>query len=240
MKEGAVVIGYVRVSTSDQADSGLGLAAQQATIVAECERRGWQLVDVISDEAASGKSLDRPGLRRALERIASGHAEGLVAAKLDRISRSVIDFATLLEWFDEAGATIVAPDLAIDTSTPSGRLVANVMSSVAQWEREVIADRTRDGLAVLRRQGHPISRPAVVDRPDVAERIRSLRAAGATYQAIADELNAAAVPTLRGGAEWRVSSVQAACGYRRPTARRQAAALPATTRRRRMQSSRSH
>src|SRR5204863_10202181 len=125
------------------------------------------------------------GLRRALERIAAGEAGGLLAAKLDRLSRSVVDFGVLLEWFTEAGATLVALDLGLDTSTPGGRLVANVFASVAEWERDIIAARTRDGLAAARAQGRSISRPAVADDPALARRIERMRARGMTLQAIA-------------------------------------------------------
>jgi DNA invertase Pin-like site-specific DNA recombinase len=111
---------YARVSTSEQAISGLGLAAQEGTIRSECVRRGWQLVDVVLDAGESGKNLDRPGLRHALELVANRGATVLVAAKLDRISRSVLDFVALLEWFSAADASLVALDVGVDTSTPGG------------------------------------------------------------------------------------------------------------------------
>lgn len=227
------VLGYIRVSTSEQAVSGLGLASQEASIHAACERSGWRLVEVLRDEGESGKSLNRPGLNTALNQIARREAGGLVAAKLDRVTRSVLDFARLLAWFDQAEATLVALDLSIDTSSPGGRLIANVFASVAEWERETIATRTRDGLAALRAQGKPIGRPAVSDVPEVAERITSMRRAGETWQAIADTLNTEGVPTVRGGSSWRVSSVQVAAGYQRPPARPVEVALPEIAPRRR-------
>jgi len=158
----------------------------------------------------------------------------LIVSKLDRLSRSVIDFATLLSWFTtEAEATLVALDVGIDTSSAGGRLVANVFASVAEWERDTIADRTRAGLAAARAEGKPISRAAVTDRPELLERIERMRAEGMTLQAIADALNAEGVPTLRGGEKWRHSSVQAAAGYRRRRPRQRTAKLPAVKRRRR-------
>lgn len=227
------VLGYCRVSTSEQAASGLGMEAQRRAIEAECDRRGWHLVDVILDEGESGKNLDRPGMHRALKRLATGGAAVLMASKLDRMTRSVGDFAALLAWFAEADLALVALDADVDTSTPGGRLVANVFASVSEWERDTIAARTRDGLASLRAQGKPTGRPAVADRPELAKRIAAMRMSGMTYQAIADTLNAEGVATLRGGSEWRVSSVQAATGYRRRPARRAAPELPAVGRRRR-------
>ena len=231
MRDAVTVLGYARCSTAEQADAGNGLAAQRAAIVAECARRGWQLLDVACDLGHSGKTLARPALHQALEQIAAGQAGGLVVAKLDRVSRSVVDFGRLLEWFDHADAALVALDLGMDTSTSSGRLVANVMASVAEWERSVIGERTRDALAARKAQGLPISQPAVSGQ--VADRIAQLRATGMTYQAIADLLNEEKVPTLRGAAAWRVSSVQTAAGYKRPRARARSSDLPAIPRRRR-------
>ncbi len=227
------VLGYARCSTSEQAESGLGIAAQEATIRSECQRRGWELVEVVADEGESGKSLDRPGMQTVLERIARHEVDGLVAAKLDRISRSVRDFADLLEWFGATGASLVAVDVGVDTSTPGGKLVCGVFSAVSEWERDVIASRTRDGLAALRAQGRPISRAAVADNPKLAKRIRKMREAGQTYQAIADALNKDKVPTLRGATQWTVSGVRGAAGYARPRARKKAAMLPSVGRPRR-------
>jgi DNA invertase Pin-like site-specific DNA recombinase len=229
----ARVLGYARVSTVEQAQTGYSLDAQATAICGECERRGWALLETIVDEGESGGSLDRPGLERALEAIAHGDASGLVVAKLDRLSRSVVDFARLVEWFErEADATLVALDLGVDTSSPGGRLVANVFASVAQWERETIGVRTRIGLAAARANGMPISRPAVADDPELHARIAELRGAGMTLQAIADLLNNEGVPTLRGAIQWRPSSIQAATGYRRRNPRAGSGVLPAASRRR--------
>lgn len=225
------VLGYARVSTAEQAESGLGLDAQERAIREACDRRGWQLVEVLRDEGKSGKSLDRPALEEALRRIAAGEVGGLVVAKLDRLSRSTVDSGLLFEWFLAAGAALVALDFDIDTSTPGGRLVANVMAAVAEWERDQIEDRTRRALAELRAQGRPAGRPAVADAPGLVARIRAMRAGTdgepkMTLQAIADQLNAEGIPTLRGAPLWRVSAVQAAVGYTRPRKRRQPAILP--------------
>ncbi len=226
-----IALGYARCSTQEQADTGNGLAAQEKAIRAECQRRDWTLLDVARDEGHSGKNLDRPALHGALQQIAAGEAGGLVVAKLDRASRSVVDFGRLLEWFDAADATLVALDLGMDTSTSSGRLVANVMASVAEWERSVIGERTRDALAARKAQGLPISRPAVTG--PLADTIRELRDSGATYQTIADTLNTDNVPTLRGAARWRVSSVQSAAGYKRRATTAPRADLPVLPKRRR-------
>lgn len=222
------VIGYARKSVAENGN-GHSLDAQEETIRTEASRRGWEVVEVVRDDGHSGRDTHRPGLMRALAAVAAGDAEGVVAAKLDRISRSVVDFGTLLDWFRDADAALVALDVGVDTSSPAGRLVANVMASVAEWEREVIATRTRDGLKVAAAKGR---RPAPAVDGELRERIRAMREDRATYQQIADTLNAEGVPTKRGAPLWRVSSVQAAAGYRRPAKRRRPAELPALPKRR--------
>jgi DNA invertase Pin-like site-specific DNA recombinase len=232
-KPGTRAIGYTRVSTGEQSESGLGLAAQEMTIRRAVEYKGWTLIDVVRDGGSSGKDLARPALRQALERLAAREADALVVAKLDRLTRSTVDLLGLLEWSDACGISLIALDLDLDTSTANGKLMASILGSVVEWERSVIALRTREAAAVRRRDGLSLGRPGVRDsNPELADHIQSTRAKGRTWQGIADELNATGVPTIRGGTCWRVSSVQAAAGYRRPAPRRRQADLPAVPRRR--------
>lgn len=224
------LIGYARVSTDEQATYGYGLDAQETNLRDYARRHNAEMT-VMRDEGISGKSLERPALMRALGKIAAGEADGLVVAKLDRLTRSVIDFAILLEWFTAAKAQLVALDFDLDTSTPGGRLVAHIMSATAEWERSVIADRTRDALRIARAQGRPIGPPSVGDRPELAARIRKLREGGATLQQICDALNEERVPTARGGTVWRPSAVQSILGYKRKPQRRKIANLPEIGRR---------
>lgn len=233
MNEPRRVIAYVRVSTQEQSVEGVGLDVQRSTIQREAEHRGWDLVDVVADEGESGKHLDRPGVQTVLARLAAEEADTLVVAKLDRLSRSLIDVAELLDWTGRLDVALIALDLGIDTSKSAGKLMAHLLAVVAQWEREQIADRTRDAASERRRQGKPISRPSVRDTmPHVADRIGAEREAGSTWQKIADGLNDDSVPTVRGGTKWRVSSVQSAAGYVRPAARPKRVALPEPARRR--------
>jgi DNA invertase Pin-like site-specific DNA recombinase len=217
---------YARVSTDEQATVGYGLDVQRAELERAADYHRWRVVELVRDEGYSGKDLDRPGLRRSLELIARGRADGLAVSKLDRLSRSVIDGGLLAEWFEELDARLVALDLNIDTHTPGGRLVFHIMGAMGQWERETIAQRTRDGLAEVRRQGRPTGPPAVADIPELSARIAFERAAGATLQEIADKLNADGIPTMRGGMCWRPSSVQIAAGYHRRRPKRKVAQLP--------------
>src|SRR6266540_2019094 len=191
-------VAYVRVSTSEQADSGAGLEAQRAAICSEATRRGFYLVGVYEDAGASGKSVSgRPGLQQALEALESGQAEALIVAKLDRLSRSLLDFAALMERARQGGWSLIALDLGVDTSTPSGELMANVLATFAQFERRLIGQRTRDALAVKRAQGVRLGRPREMSE-EALERIRELHQAGHRVAEIVRQLNAEGVATPRG------------------------------------------
>jgi DNA invertase Pin-like site-specific DNA recombinase len=199
------VAGYVRVSTTEQADGGAGLEAQRRALADEAARRGWRLVDVFEDAGASGKSLaGRPGLQAALAAVERGDASALVVSKLDRLSRSLLDFAGLMERARRKGWGIVALDLGVDTSTPSGEMMASVLATFAQFERRLIGQRTRDALAVKRAQGIRLGRPREVP-PAVAARIHDLHRSGHRVAEIARILNRDCVSTPRGGTWYRAS-----------------------------------
>jgi DNA invertase Pin-like site-specific DNA recombinase len=192
------VLGYIRVSTDGQAESGAGLAAQRSAIKTECARRGFDLARIYEDAAASAKSLEgRPALAEALDALASGEAAVLVVGKLDRLARSVADFAELVRRAERQGWAILACDLGVDMTTPTGGLLANVTASVAEWERKIIGARTREALAARRAAGVRLGRPRLVDAA-LGDRIRAERATGATLQAIADGLNTDGLTTPTG------------------------------------------
>lgn len=210
------VVGYVSVPEAEQVDRER-LNRQTAGIHRLCDQRGWTLVEVVRDvEPATGTTRDRPGLQYALELMASGEASCLVVSQLRRLSRSAADIGSILRSIASSRGHLVALDLGIDTATPEGRTAANVLIAVSGWERERVAERTRKGLEAARARGGSVSRPSVEDVPGLKNWIAAMRASGLTLQAIADRLNEEGVPTLRGGKEWRPSSVQAAAGYRRP------------------------
>jgi len=202
------VVGYIRVSSQDQADSGLGLAAQRTTIEAQCAARCLTLVTIREDAGLSGKNVNRPGLSAALKDVESGGVGGIVVSKLDRLSRSLKDFADLMDRAQKTGWNLIACDLGIDLSTPSGEFMANVMSSAAQWERRIISQRTKEALAEKRAAGASLGRPKAVPT-DVVSRILSDRQTGRGLTAIAEQLNEEGVPTAHGGARWYASTVRA-------------------------------
>ena len=153
-------IGYIRVSTRDQAESGASLEAQRSKVEAYAVLHDLELVEVIEDAGYSAKSLDRPGMTKLLRFIRGRKITTVVVAKLDRITRSVRDLGELIELFQRSGVEFASVADHIDTSTASGRLVLNVMGSVSQWEREAIGERTAEALAVMRSNGQRISRHA--------------------------------------------------------------------------------
>lgn len=181
---------------------------QREKVDAWCIYRSCVLVDFVEDVDKSGKDLRRAGLQEVLDRLDAGEAEVLVAAKLERLARSVFAFGELLKRSTDGGWSIVVLDFDLDTSTAAGRLVANVMMSVAQWEREAIGERTRDALAVKRGQGVVMGRPRSVP-VDTVDQIRAQRGEGLSLQAIADRLNEDGVATGHGAALWGKSSVAA-------------------------------
>jgi DNA invertase Pin-like site-specific DNA recombinase len=204
------VLGYVRVSTAEQAESGLGLDAQRSAIEAECARRGWTLVEVFEDAGASGRSTrNRDGLASALAGIEAGRGGTLMVSKLDRLSRSLVDFSSLMADAVARGWNLVALDLGIDLSTPAGEFMASVMASAAQWERRIIGQRTRDALAVKKAQGVKLGRPRTMPAV-IRARIVTDRDAGAGWTAIAQQLNDEGVATAQGGAIWYPATVRAA------------------------------
>lgn len=205
-REVTTVIGYLRVSTREQSESGAGLAAQRSAIAAEAVRRGWEVI-WIEDAGVSGKSLKRDGIREALRLLKRHEASALVVAKLDRLSRSVQDFAGLMSLAARQGWAVVALDLGVDMTTPAGKLVASVMSAVAEWERDVIAARTRDALAERKAAGVRLGRERMTDAA-TWDRIVVASRAGDSPSTIARALDTDQVPTPNGAVRWYPNTVR--------------------------------
>jgi peptidoglycan hydrolase-like protein with peptidoglycan-binding domain/DNA invertase Pin-like site-specific DNA recombinase len=206
-------LGYVSVPHDRPLEGEAGAQAQ--AIEAACAARGWAFVaGVRESEPANGKGLERPGLSHALARLERGEVDCLVVTELSRLTRSAAEIGELLDRLGRARVRLLVLDLEIDTYTNSGQLVAKALATVSGWERERLSERTRKGLAAARERG-AVGRPAVSDRPELVERIATMRGSGMTLQAIADALNARGEPTVRGGTHWRPSSVQGALGYKR-------------------------
>lgn len=202
------MVSYVRVSTAEQADSGLGIEAQRQAIAAEVTRRGWHIVSEMSDLGVSGKGMaGRSGLRDALTLLSTGEADALLVSKLDRLSRSLVDFANLMALAQQQRWNLIALDLGIDLTTPAGEFLASVMASAAVWERRIIGQRTRDALAVRRSEGVRLGRPPEIPA-DVVDRIAREARSGVSMAEIARRLTTDNVPTARGGDMWHSSTIQ--------------------------------
>ena len=201
-KQGTRIVAYARVSTDKQASEGVSLEAQTAKFAAYAVAHDVELVGVQSD-ALSGKNTSRAGLQRALAMLERGEADGLLVAKLDRLTRSVRDMGDLLEtYFDDRYKLFSVADC-IDTRSAGGRFMLNVITSVAQWERETIGERTRDGLAHVRAMGGGTPRL----EGEAVERIVELEAEGLSLGAIARRLTEEGVETLKGG-KWAKETVR--------------------------------
>lgn len=160
------------------------------------------------DEGFSAKNLDRPAIGDALEQLRRGQASILVVSKLDRLSRSLLDFATLMDRARREGWQIIVLDLALDTTQPSGQLMANVMAAFAEYERQLIGARTSAALQQRKAQGVRLGRPRTLSAV-TTERIVIERSNGKTLAAIAADLTSEGVPTARGGVRWYPSTVAA-------------------------------
>jgi DNA invertase Pin-like site-specific DNA recombinase len=207
-------VGYIRVSTDKQTEHGVSLEAQQAKIAQYAALYDLELVDVIIDAGASAKTLERPGLQRALGMLRKGQANALLVTKLDRLTRSVKDLGTLVEtYFSSDKITLLSVADSIDTRTAAGRLVLNVLASVAQWERETISERTAEAMAHKREQGQRTSlyapygfqiaadgKTLVVDEAEHAllAAIKDARSRGLTHRAIVAELARQGFTTRKG------------------------------------------
>jgi len=220
------VVGYVRVSTEQQASEGVSLDAQRTKLSAYATALDLELVAVFEDAGLSAKSLQRPGLAAALALLDAGGADGIVVTKLDRLTRSVRDLGDLVDRYFSDRFSLLSVNDAIDTRTAAGRLVLHVLAAVSQWEREATAERTRDALGQLRWSGVTLGgeglgwrRSELTDdfgrriREDIdgeaktAERIVVLCAEGRSIPEIVAALEAEGRSTKRGG-RWHPTTVQ--------------------------------
>lgn len=199
---------YIRVSTDEQAKSGLSLESQATVLRAEAARRGWDIAAELVDEVSAKRGSRRPAFLEARRMLAEAEADVLLATRLDRMSRSVVDFAALMAAAQDEGWQVVALDLGLDTSTTTGRMVAHILAAVAEAEREVIGQRTSAALIAKRKRGELVGRRSQL-APSLVEWIVTNRRLGQTLQQIADELNEQGIKTGQGGARWYPSSVRA-------------------------------
>ncbi len=201
------VIGYRRVSTDEQAENGHGLDAQRAAIEEHAERKGWS-VEWREDEGLSGKQIN-PGLRAALELLRTRQADALVVTKVDRLARSVVAAADIMQAAQQQGWSLIVLDLGMDLSTPSGKAMAQMLAVFAELEREMISTRTKEGLAAARAKGRRLGRPSAIPS-DVRRRIVLAREAGQSFAGIALDLSTDGILSPTGRPAWSESVVRRA------------------------------
>jgi DNA invertase Pin-like site-specific DNA recombinase len=202
-----LALAYVRVSTEGQAEEGASLAAQEAALRAEAERRGWD-VEIVVEAGRSAKTLNRPALTEARRKLREGEAQFLLCVRLDRLSRSVADFAQLVNEARRHGWGLVLQSPNIDLTDPAGEFVVNVLASAAQYERQLISARVREGMHQRKLEGQHMGRRADAAALPAYRRAIHLHGQSMSLRAIVDQLNAEGIPTPRGG-RWHASTVRA-------------------------------
>lgn len=213
-------IAYIRVSTEGQAIEGVGLDAQRDRIQAWCAANDYELLAFHVDAGLSGKSLaKRPGLCAALDDACRARGSALVVYSLSRAARSTRDMLAIADRLDKAGVDLISLTENIDTSTAAGQMVFRLLAVLAEFERDLIAERTRNALALKKRRGECVGeipfgyvrRGKMITVDDassaVSEEIREMRRNGQTLREIASSLSARGVRTAKGSTVWFPTTV---------------------------------
>jgi site-specific DNA recombinase len=207
-----MVVGYARVSTTQQATFGISLEAQAERIRATAEAHNLILDEIIVDAGESARSLQRPGMERLMALVVSGQVKTVLIANLSRLTRSVSDLALLLERFRKHDVALMSVQESLDTASASGRLVLNILTAVSQWEREILSERTKDAMMQMKLNGERVGtvpfgfrlaedKKHIVPEPEeqrVVLTVLRLRNEGRSLRSIASALNAKGYTTRRG------------------------------------------
>jgi DNA invertase Pin-like site-specific DNA recombinase len=224
--KGTRVVGYCRVSSAEQAQNGVSLAAQRERLQAYAVAMELDLVAICEDAGVSAGTLNRPGLQAALAMLDAKKATGLVVVKLDRLTRSVTDLGALLRQYFLRRHDLLSVTDSIDTRSATGRLMLNLLTSVTAWEREQGGERTRAALMQLKAQRRCYGQIPVELRDsgkrdadgrrilvrdaagsETLARARELRAGGASLRDVAATLTAEGRRTAKGG-KWAAETVR--------------------------------
>jgi len=215
-------IAYLRVSTEEQAREGISLANQESRIRAFCQAKDWELAEVLVDEGYSGSSLDRPGMQEVIQQCQKRQVDVVVIYKLDRLTRSVRDLGYLVQdVFGKYRVAFSSITDNFDTTTANGKLILNILGSVAQWERDIVVELTRDVMAHKRLSLKLIGAipmgfdlagdgETLIPNEQELEAVRKmmlLRETGSSFQTIAERLNGKGTPAKQGG-RWYPKTVR--------------------------------
>lgn len=213
------VVLYSRVSTTGQAEDGVSLAMQDRKMRDYSSLYGLRVVAHLRDDGYSGKTLERPAVDELRALIDRRDIDGIVVYKLDRLTRSIRDFANLVAELERVGISLYSVEEKLDTTTANGEFFTNLMVLMAQWERRQIGERTKAALAQVKASGRHLGKPPFGYRVQdgklvkhaaewrIVKRIRRMSGEGMSLQRIADAMNAEGVPTSVEGGKWHRMTV---------------------------------
>jgi DNA invertase Pin-like site-specific DNA recombinase len=199
---------YLRVSTEEQGESGLGLSSGETSAREYCERQGIEVLEIVREVKSGKNTTKRPLLNASIDRCKAGEAQLLISPNVSRLARSVIDLCKMQETAKASGFRILLLDNPeLDLNTPNGKMVFQFLGVMAEWEREIISDRTKKALSAKKARGEKVGRTSTL-APETVATIRSLRKDNASLPSIATTLNENGIATGQGGAKWYPSSVR--------------------------------
>ena len=185
------LIGYVRVSSVSQTQ-GYGLEVQRQAIEQYCAIHGHELLGIEEEVRSAIKT--RPVFDKVKEKVLNGKADGLIAYRLDRVGRSVKDLANIADEFQKAGKALIFVQNAIDTSTPEGKLLFNLLAAIAEYERTLLLERTRAGRELAEKQGKICHRPRKFLDPKI---LAEMKKKGMSHRMMAKTLGISRATLLR-------------------------------------------
>lgn len=208
-------IGYCRISTEEQVRGGISLDNQQEKIRAYAEIKNFFLIGIAKDPGFSAKDLNRPGIREVLSLAKSKKVNAIIVYKLDRLFRDAADALNIIKLFDQKGISFHSIEETIDTNGPMGKFVFTMLAAMAEWERNIISERTRDAMSYKKAQGFRVgdipfgwdliknNRLRKNHREQaVISGIKKLRGRGYSLRDISSFLHSEGVTTKKGKARW--------------------------------------
>lgn len=218
MPEQRKAIAYTRVSAREKAISELSLEAQRRAVAAQAERSDLTIVMVLTDKDAPASTLNRPAMSQLIAHIDTGQVDAVIISRLDRLTRRIKDFSSLLQRMREAkragggqGVDLISSAESLDTGSAAGRIAINIIDSISQWDRQVIGERTSAILQDLKAQGKSTGNPSygfeaaedgtlIENKQEqaVLQRVAELRAQRKSWAKVVNTLTSAGIRTRRG------------------------------------------
>ena len=219
-------IGYVRVSTEDQAKEGVSLDNQKDKIETYCRLKDLTLVDIVQDAGLSAKNLRRPGVQKVLRLSRKKEIDAVVVYKLDRIFRSTVDALETTRMFDKWGVSFHSIEETLDTQSAMGRFFFTLTAALAEMERRIIGERTKAALSHKRKKnektggdipyGYDLTAGGILVKNDDEQKairwMRRLNKNRYSLRQICRELEKAGYKTKRGNDRWHPATVAGILG----------------------------